>query len=87
MLVVRRETERTEAVTAGMIRLAGVEEETIFLMASQLLSDPLEYDKMAHAVNPYGDGRACRRIADAIAWHFGRRDAPPAEFTGECCRG
>ena len=87
VLVLRRETERPEAVAAGTVRLAGVEEETIFLMASQLLSDPLEYDKMAHAVNPYGDGRACRRIADAIAWHFGRRDAPPAEFTGECCRG
>ena len=61
-------------------RLAGVEEEPIFQMASQLLSNRSEYDKMAHAVNPYGDGRACRRIADAIAWHFGLRKEPPEAF-------
>ena len=80
VLVLRRETERPEAVAAGTVRLAGVEEETIFRMASRLLSDRAEYDKMAHAVNPYGDGRACRRIADAIAWHFGLREVPPEEF-------
>lgn len=80
VLVLRKETERPEAVAAGTVRLAGVEEEAIFQMASLLLSDPLEYDKMAHAVNPYGDGRACRRIAGAIAWHFGLRDTPPEEF-------
>lgn len=81
VLVLRRETERPEAVTAGTVRLAGVEEEPIFQMAARLLSDRSEYDKMAHAVNPYGDGRACRRIADAIAWHFGLREAPPEEFS------
>jgi len=80
VLVLRRETERPEAVAAGTVRLAGVEEEPIFQMASQLLSDQNEYDKMAHAANPYGDGRACSRIADAIAWHFGRRETPPEEF-------
>ena len=80
VLVLRRETERPEAVAAGTVRLAGVEEEKIFQMASQLLSDRAEYDKMAHAVNPYGDGRACRRIADAIAWHFGLRETRPEEF-------
>ena len=76
VLVLRRETERPEAVEAGTVRLAGVEEEAIFQMASQLLSDRGEYDKMAHAANPYGDGRACRRIADAILWRFGRGDRP-----------
>ena len=81
VLVLRRETERPEAVEAGTVRLAGVEEETIFRMASQLLSDPVEYNKMAHAANPYGDGQACRRIADAIAWHFGLRDTPPETFS------
>ena len=81
VLVLRRETERPEAVEAGTVRLAGVEEETIFHMASQLLSDPVEYNKMAHAANPYGDGQACRRIADAIAWHFGLRDMPPETFS------
>ncbi len=80
VLVLRKETERPEAVAAGTVRLAGVEEEPIFQMASQLLSNRSEYDKMAHAVNPYGDGRACRRIADAIAWHFGLRKEPPEAF-------
>ena len=80
VLVLRRETERPEAVAAGTVRLAGVEEEAIFQMASRMLSDRAEYDKMARAVNPYGDGRACQRIADAIAWHFGLRETPPEEF-------
>ncbi len=82
VLVLRRETERPEAVAAGTVRLAGVEEETIFQMAAQLLSDRDAYNQMAHAVNPYGDGRACRRIADAIAWRFGLRAMPPEEFYG-----
>ncbi|MCF2661435.1 non-hydrolyzing UDP-N-acetylglucosamine 2-epimerase [Pseudoflavonifractor phocaeensis] len=80
VLVLRRETERPEAVAAGTVKLAGVEEEDIFSMASQLLSDPAAYDKMAHAVNPYGDGQACRRIADAIEWHFGLRPQAPEAF-------
>ncbi len=80
VLVLRRETERPEAVTAGTVRLAGVQEDTIFAMASELLSDQTAYDKMAHAVNPYGDGQACRRIVDAIQWHFGQRQLPPEEF-------
>ena len=80
VLVLRRETERPEAVTAGTVLLAGVEEEDIFSMASTLLSDPAAYDKMAHAVNPYGDGQACRRIVDAILWHFNRTNEAPEEF-------
>ena len=80
VLVLRRETERPEAVAAGTVKLAGVEEEDIFSMASQLLSDPAAYDKMAHAVNPYGYGQACRRIADAIEWHFGLRPQAPEAF-------
>ncbi len=80
VLVLRKETERPEAVAAGTVRLAGVEEEPIFQMAAQLLSSQEEYQKMAHAANPYGDGRACPRIADAIAWHFGLRETPPEAF-------
>ena len=80
VLVLRKETERPEAVAAGTVRLAGVEEEDIFRMASQLLSDPDAYHKMAHAVNPYGDGQACRRIVDAIQWHFGQLPQPPEPF-------
>ena len=80
VLVLRRETERPEAVAAGTVELAGVEEEPIFQAASRLLSDPDAYHRMAHAVNPYGDGQACRRIADAIEWRFGLRAEPPDEF-------
>jgi len=80
VLVLRRETERPEAVAAGTVKLAGTEEETIFKMASELLTDGHAYHEMAKAVNPYGDGHACRRIADAIAWRFGLRDQPPEEF-------
>ena len=82
VLVLRRETERPEAVAAGTVKLAGVEEEDIFSMARGLLTDPGAYAAMAHAVNPYGDGLACRRIADAIEWKFGLREEPPAPFGG-----
>ena len=82
VLVLRRETERPEAVAAGTAKLAGVEEEDIFSMASELLTNPAAYQAMAHAVNPYGDGQACRRIADAIEWHFGLRSEAPDPFTG-----
>ena len=82
VLVLRKETERPEAVQAGTVKLAGVEEETIFSLASELLTNESAYAAMAHAVNPYGDGRACRRIADAIEWRFGLRQTPPEEFQG-----
>ncbi len=82
VLVLRRETERPEAVQAGTVRLAGVEEETVFQMACTLLRDEDEYRKMARAVNPYGDGNACRRIADAVEWKFGLREDPPEQFQG-----
>ena len=80
VLVLRRETERPEAVAAGTVKLAGVEYENIVRLANALLEQPEEYEKMAHAVNPYGDGNACRRIADAIEWRFGLRADKPADF-------
>lgn len=80
VLVLRKETERPEAVEAGTVKLAGVEEEVIFSMASELLTNPAAYQAMAHAVNPYGDGQACRRIADAVEWHFDLRADKPDEF-------
>ena len=76
VLVLRRETERPEAVAAGTVKLAGVDGETIVAMANELIRDADAYGAMAHAVNPYGDGNACRRIADAILWHFGRGEKP-----------
>lgn len=83
VLVLRRETERPEAIAAGTARLAGVEYDAIVSMASALLEDSSAYAKMAKAVNPYGDGNACARIADAIAWHFSRQGQRPADFTAE----
>lgn len=80
VLVLRRETERPEAVAAGTVKLAGVEYEQIVRLASELLEQPSAYERMARAVNPYGDGNACRRIADAIEWHFGLREARPTPF-------
>ena len=80
VLVLRRETERPEAVAAGTVKIAGTEEETIFQMAAGLLTEEQTYHAMAHAVNPYGDGQACRRIVDGILWKFGRRDQPPEPF-------
>ena len=76
VLVLRRETERPEAISAGTVKLAGVKYDDIVSMAEELISDPAAYAAMAHAVNPYGDGQACRRIADAILWHFGMGGRP-----------
>ena len=80
VLVLRRETERPEAVTAGTVLLAGTEEEAVYQHAAKLLTDPAAYEAMAKAVNPYGDGQACRRIVDAILWNAGLRNQPPEEF-------
>lgn len=82
VLVLRRETERPEAVAAGTVRLAGTEEETVYTLARELLEDRASYEKMARAVNPYGDGWACRRIADAIEYRFGLRSDPPEDWQG-----
>ena len=77
------ETERPEAVAAGTAKLAGVEKDVIVSMASELLENPEAYARMAKAVNPYGDGHASARIADAILWHFGLREGKPADFCAE----
>jgi len=76
VLVLRRETERPEAVAAGTVKLAGVEQSEIVALANELIRNGEAYGAMAHAVNPYGDGNACRRIVDAILWHFGRGEKP-----------
>ncbi len=80
VLVLRRETERPEAVAAGTARLAGVDPAQIVAMAGELLDSPAAYAQMAKAVNPYGDGHACARIAQAIRWHFGLCQDPPQDF-------
>lgn len=73
VLVVRKETERPEAVEAGTVKLAGVERETIYKMAETLLTDKTEYEKMATAVNPYGDGLAAERIVDILKSSLGKK--------------
>ena len=66
VLVVRKETERPEAVAAGTVKLAGVDRDTIYKMTKELLTDRAAYDKMAHAANPYGDGHACEKIIEIL---------------------
>ena len=66
VLVMRDTTERPEGVEAGTLKLVGTDEKTIYNTFKLLLEDQDEYNKMAHAVNPYGDGHACERIADIL---------------------
>ncbi|MGN1101135.1 MAG: non-hydrolyzing UDP-N-acetylglucosamine 2-epimerase [Huintestinicola sp.] len=66
VLVMRKETERPEAVEAGTVLITGTDSNDVFEAADKLLSDPNAYDKMAHAVNPYGDGKACQRILSIL---------------------
>ncbi len=66
VLVMRDTTERPEGVEAGTLRLVGTDEETIYRNFRELLEDREAYSRMAHACNPYGDGQACRRIADIL---------------------
>ncbi|MCX7615394.1 MAG: UDP-N-acetylglucosamine 2-epimerase, partial [Clostridiales bacterium] len=61
-------------------KLAGVTKEQILSSAKTLLDDKSEYDKMAKAVNPYGDGYASRRITQAILYYFKKAEAIPEEF-------
>lgn len=78
VLVLRTETERPEAVIAGTVRMAGVKEEDIYRLAAELIDDPSQYQKMAHAVNPYGDGFASERIVQALLSYFGLGKPPDA---------
>lgn len=66
VLVMRDTTERPEGVEAGTLKLVGVSEENIYKHFTSLLEDRAEYEKMANTANPYGDGFACKRIADIL---------------------
>lgn len=66
VLVMRDTTERPEGIKAGTLKLVGTEEETIYKEFKRLLEDENEYAKMSNASNPYGDGLACKRIADIL---------------------
>ncbi len=83
VLVLRKVTERPEAVTAGTAKVVGVEEQGVYEAIHKLLTDQRAYSRMANAVNPYGDGKATLRILDAIRFHFKMWDEKPAEFLGD----
>lgn len=73
VIVLRDTTERPEGIAAGTLKLAGTDEETIYSLVRELLVDQAEYARMSHASNPYGDGEASGRIADAILrWKQGQ---------------
>ncbi|HOA35534.1 MAG TPA: UDP-N-acetylglucosamine 2-epimerase (non-hydrolyzing) [Bacillota bacterium] len=81
VLVLRDITERPEAVEAGTVKVVGTAEEAVYSAARHLLENPAAYDAMARAINPYGDGRAARRIREALLYHFGLRPDRPADFS------
>jgi len=80
VLVLRKVTERPEAVNAGTVRIAGTEKSIVFQEIDRLLTNKLQYAQMANAVNPYGDGQAAYRILEAIKFHFGFRKIRPSHF-------
>lgn len=80
VLVLRDTTERPEGIAAGTLKLAGTDEDQVYRMTKELLTDRQAYDAMAHAANPYGDGEASRRIVEAILHHYGLRAERPAPF-------
>ena len=80
VLVLRDTTERPEGIEAGTLKLAGNEEQPIYQMATELLTDQEAYEKMAKASNPYGDGRASERICEAIRYYFKRTENRPEQY-------
>lgn len=72
VLVMRDTTERPEGIKAGTLKLVGTKEENIYNEFEKLLTDKNEYEKMSKASNPYGDGYACKRIADILEREQGR---------------
>ncbi|MEG2377687.1 MAG: UDP-N-acetylglucosamine 2-epimerase (non-hydrolyzing) [Clostridia bacterium] len=81
VIVLRCETERPEAVDAGTVKIAGVDRRVVFDMTNELLQNRAAYDIMAHAANPYGDGHASERIAQAIVWKFAGVGERPHDFS------
>ncbi|MFJ7745005.1 non-hydrolyzing UDP-N-acetylglucosamine 2-epimerase [Peribacillus sp. NPDC097295] len=80
VLVLRDTTERPEGIKAGTLKLAGTDEQTIVHMAYELLNNPEEHQRMSKASNPYGDGNASVRIAEAVRYYFKQINVPPTRF-------
>ena len=80
VLVLRKVTERPEAVRFGTVKLVGLNEHTIYAHAVKLIENTLSYQKMANATNPYGDGKAARRTVAVIKKYFGFATTTLSEF-------
>ncbi len=80
VLVLRNETERPEAVAAGTVKVVGTNKDVIIEETTKLLNDEEEYKRMSRATNPYGDGKSCERIVDAIMYYFGMKETKPEEL-------
>lgn len=83
VLVLRDNTERPEAIEAGTVKLIGTDKDRVYQETRLLLADNVEYDRMANACNPYGDGQASRRIVETILWKYGFSQVKPDQF-GNC---
>jgi len=82
VLVLRNTTERQEAVEAGTVKKVGVKEKNIIREADKLFENRKEYLQMAEAINPYGDGKAVRRIVDFILFRYKLKGVKPEPFQG-----
>ena len=80
VLVLRDTTERPEAVKAGTVKLIGTERQKVYEETKYLLTDHDEYQRMANTCNPYGDGKASKRIIEAILYHYGLSQEKPDCF-------
>lgn len=80
VLVLRDTTERPEAVKAGTVKLIGTERQKVYEKTKYLLTDHEEYQRMANTCNPYGDGKASKRIIEAILYHYGLSQEKPDSF-------
>lgn len=82
VLVLRKVTERPEAIDAGTARLIGTDRSKVRDWILRLMARGAIFDRMAKATNPYGDGRAAERTAEAIRAYFGLRAGRPSDFRG-----
>ena len=80
VLVLRNVTERPEGIEAGTLKLAGIEKDTIYNMADELLNNKEVYNQMARAKNPFGDGKASERIIEALLYDFKISDKRPKDY-------
>jgi UDP-N-acetylglucosamine 2-epimerase (non-hydrolysing) len=80
VLVLRDTTERPEGIEAGTLELVGTDEQFVYERMKALLTDQQLYERMSRAVNPYGDGHASERIAQAILYNFGKKEDAPTPY-------